>query len=457
VDDVTETRSEVCMNDRRRAPLETHAEEIRQAAARLPGRRADDAARDETFWAVVQRAFAVDRRIVNLNNGGLSSYSRDVMTTLRRELHRGNRSPAYALLKRREATVEAVRARLAQRIGADAEEVAITRNASESMTTLLLGLALGRGDEIVSTDHEHPRMLATLRQREQRDGVVHRTVVLPMPLREPEAVVDLLRRALTPRTRALFVSHVLFTTGQVLPIRAIADLGRAYGIPLIVDGAHALGQIPFRVDELGCDFYGATLHKWTMGPHGGVLFARRERIRELWPLLPPLPGLEADIRKFEGIGTHAATLHRALLDAFDVHDAIGLERLHARLQYLRNRWAEPIGGRVGAQLLTDLRPDTSSALGTVTIDGMTAPDLVSRLRRRHRIVVSPVVHAGLDAIRVTPAVYTQVSEIDALVDALDRVLSRHRRRRIPASPSGRHVVEPMSSDVTPPSAALHHH
>jgi selenocysteine lyase/cysteine desulfurase len=354
------------------------------------------------------------------------------MATLRRELRRGNRSPAHTLLKRREATVESVRTRLAERLGAEAEEVAITRNASESMATLLLGLDLRAGDEVVTTDHEHPRMLATLRQRVERDGIVLRTVTLPMPLADPGDVVDGVRRALTARTRAVFVSHVLFTTGQVLPVRAIADLTHARGVPLVVDGAHALGQIRFRVDALGCDFYGATLHKWTMGPHGGVLFARRERIREVWPLMPALPGLEADIRKFEAIGTHAATLHEALHDAFDLHDAIGLDGLRARLLYLRDRWAVPLGGRIGVRLLTDLRPETSSALATIALEGRTAPDLVARLRRRWRIVVSPVVHAGLDAIRITPAVYTRPSEVDAVVEAVDRLLTRRTRRRPPA-------------------------
>jgi isopenicillin-N epimerase len=239
--------------------------------------------------------------------------------------------------------------------------------------------------------------------------------------------VEAFRAGLTPRTRVLLVSHVLFTTGQVMPVRDVVALGRAHGVTVIVDGAHAVGQLPFRIPDLACDFYGSTLHKWTMGPHGtGLLFVRRDRIRDVWPLFAAPPERDGDIRKFEEIGTHASALHNALLAAFDVHDAVGVEHVRARLLYLRDRWVERVAAWPGVRLLTDLRPEVSCGLASVSIDGVPAADAVRALWRRRRILVVEMAHAGLNAIRVTPAVYTQVEEIDLFVDALERWLSRRR-------------------------------
>ena len=267
-------------------------------------------ARNEDLWIWVQQAFPVDRSVVNLNNGGVCPSPAVVMEAMKRRLDEANLLPAYYLWQVQEPGKESNRAGLASMFGCDAEEIAITRNASESLQIVQNGFDLKKGDEIVCTNQDYPRMIATWKQRERRDGIVLKQISIPVPCEDPAKVVAAYEAALTPRTRLMLVSHVINLTGQVLPVREVVALGRKRGIPVIVDGAHAFAQVACSRDELDCDFYGVSLHKWLYAPIGtGLLYVRRDRIKDVWPLTAAGPELDADIRKFEEIGTHPAANH----------------------------------------------------------------------------------------------------------------------------------------------------
>jgi selenocysteine lyase/cysteine desulfurase len=397
---------------------------LREAVGRLEGRSPEEAASDERLWHVVQAAFEVDRNIVNLNNGGVSPSPRLVQDALRRDLARGNEAPAYAMWSVLEPEVEIVRARLAALFGCDAEEVAITRNACESLETVLFGFDLKPGDEVVTTNQDYPRTLAALRQRERREGIVVRTISFPVP---PPSLEDLLARfraAITPRTRVLLVSHMTYLTGQIFPVAEICRMGREAGIEVVVDGAHALAQLPFRRDDLDCDYYGATLHKWVMAPHGtGFLYVRRAKIAGLWPLMAATSEIAADdIRKFEQIGTHPAAVHNAAREALAFHEVLGTARKSARLRYLRDRWARRLARHPRVRLLTDLSPEMSCGLGTFAIEGMAPSALAEALWDRARIFVVAFLHEEFTGIRVTPSFYTRVEDVDAFAEEVERIL-----------------------------------
>jgi len=397
---------------------------LREAVGRLEGRSPEEAASDERLWHVVQAAFEVDRNIVNLNNGGVSPSPRLVQDALRRDLARGNEAPAYAMWSVLEPEVELVRARLAALFGCDAEEVAITRNACESLETCLFGFDLKSGDEVVTTNQDYPRTLAALRQRAQRDGIVVRAISFPVPPSSPADLVARFRAALTPRTRVLLVSHMTYLTGQIFPVAEICRMGRDAGIEVVVDGAHALAQLPFRRDDLDCDYYGATLHKWVMAPHGtGFLYVRRSKIAGLWPLMAPPSDMRADdIRKFEQIGTHPAAGHNAAREALAFHEVLGTERKSARLRYLRDRWARRLARHPRVRLLTDLSPEMSCGLGTFAVEGMSPWVLADALWDRSRIFVVAFGHEEFAGVRVTPSFYTRVEDVDAFAEEVERIL-----------------------------------
>ncbi|HEX4935361.1 MAG TPA: aminotransferase class V-fold PLP-dependent enzyme, partial [Gemmatimonadaceae bacterium] len=296
---------------------------------------------DEAYWSEIQRAFDTDRTMINLNNGGCSPAPTHVLDQMIRDLRFSNELPVDHMWRVLEPRIESVRRDLAREFGCDPEEMAITRNASESNLTMILGTDLARGDEVIVTTQNYPRMLSGWAQREARDGVVVKRLRVPAPLPSDRYLVDRIAEAITPRTRAIEVMHVNNQTSYVSPVREVVALGNAHGIPVFVDGAHAFAHFPFTRDELGCDYYGTSLHKWLLAPIGtGFLYVRRERIPSLWPLMAGAEQrMRHDIRKYEEIGTHPAANHNAISVALAFHRAIGVERKAARLRFLRDRWA----------------------------------------------------------------------------------------------------------------------
>jgi selenocysteine lyase/cysteine desulfurase len=379
-------------------------------------------AADEDAWVEVQRAYTLDRSIVNLNNGGVCPAPFVVQEALRRYLEHAQEAPAYVMWRLQDASKETVRANLARLFGRDPEEIAITRNASESLENVQLGLRVERGDEVVTTDQDYPRMITTWQQRERRDGIVLKQIELPVPALDDDAVVRAFESAITPRTRVFHLCHVINLTGQILPVRRIVELARPRGIEVIVDGAHAFGHLDFDHASLGCDFYGTSLHKFLSGPIGtGMLFVRRERIPDVWPLMPAPEALDADVRKFEEIGTHPVGLRLAIAEAIAFHSGIGPARKAARLRFLRDRWARRVEGQTNVHLWTSLAPGRSSGVALVEIEGVEPTDLQAHLWSKHRIYTIGIEHARFRGIRVSPHVCTSVHEIDRFGDVLLKV------------------------------------
>ena len=298
---------------------------------------------DEDYWSVIQRAFDCDRTMINLNNGGVSPSPTVVLDQMMRDLRFSNELPVEHMWRTLEPRVESVRIGLAAQFGCDPEELAITRNASEANETMILGLDLKRGDEVIVSDQNYGRMLTTWDQRARRDGIVVKTIKFDVPPPSHQYVVDQFAAAITPRTRVIEVTHITNLTGQILPVRDIVTMARAKGIVVFVDGAHAFAHFPFDRDSLDCDYYGTSLHKWLLAPIGtGFLYVRRSQIHGLWPMMAAPAEMNANIRKYEEIGTHPAANHNAISVALTFHQAIGPDRKVARLRYLRDRWAVPL-------------------------------------------------------------------------------------------------------------------
>ena len=398
---------------------------LRGLARRVSGRALADVARDEDFWLQVQQAFTLDRTLINLNNGGVSPSPRVVQEAMRRYLDYSNTAPAYTMWQILEPEIEAVRRRLAASFGCDPEEMAITRNASEALETVQLGIPLERGDEVLTTTQDYPRMLTTWHQRERREGIVVREITFPVPPPSQDDLAERIARAITPKTKVIHVCHITNLTGQIFPIRQIVQHARARGIEVIVDGAHAYAHFPFTRDDLDCDYYGTSLHKWLLAPHGtGFLYVRKAKIAAVWPLMAAPPEMNANIRKFEEIGTHPAANHNAIAEALSFHDGIGAERKAARLRYLFQRWARRLERLPRVRILTPYDPAQSCGLASMAIDGMDPNKLVTYLWDTHRIIVTPIVHKEFSCVRVTPNVYTAVAEIDRFGDVMEDVLRK---------------------------------
>jgi selenocysteine lyase/cysteine desulfurase len=379
-------------------------------------------AADEDFWFQIQTAFDVDRSLINLNNGTVSPSPRIVEQALRRYLDFINLTAAQnmGIL---EGQVETIRRRLAANFGCATEEMAITRNTSESLEICQFGLELKRGDEVLTTDQDYPRMLTTWRQRERRDGIVLKTISFPVPPRDLDDLYDRFEKAVTPRTRVIHFSHVTFYTGQIFPVKKVCQMARSRGIETIVDGAHAFAHLPYQVTDLDCDYYGTSLHKWLCAPHGtGFLYVRKEKIPSLWPLMAAPEEMRNNIRKFEEIGTHPVAIHNAISEALTFHEGIGIERKGARMRFLKNRWARRLAEHPRVKILTSFDPQQSGGLGFFSVEGLDHGKLGTFLWEKHRIIVTPITHHDFNGIRITPNVYTTLEEIETFCSAVEGAL-----------------------------------
>jgi isopenicillin-N epimerase len=396
---------------------------VSAATSALADRPAADVAADEGYWREIQQAFTLDRTIINLNNGYTCPSPRVVHEALKRYLDMSNQAPIYYMWNLLEPNIEQVRRTLAAEAGCDAEELAITRNASEGLQICQLGIDLHAGDEVVTTNQDYGRMLDTWDQRARRDGIVVHKISFPVPSENLGELAGRLERAITPRTKVLHFCHVTNLTGQIFPVQQLSRMARSRGIQTIVDGAHAFAHFPFKLRDLECDYYATSLHKWMLAPVGtGCLYVRRENIEKLWPLTPAPVAKTKDIRKFEEVGTHPAANHNAIAEALAFHQAIGIERKSARLQYLKNRWARRLEPQHGVRILTSFDPSQSWGLANVSLEGMDPSKVYDHLWSRYRIIIAPIKHAEYQGLRVTPNIYTTLDEIDTFSSAIEGLL-----------------------------------
>ena len=389
----------------------------------------EDLARDEDFWLPVQQAFTQDRSYINLNNGGVSPAPRVVQEAMRRRLEEANSLPtSYALWQLQHPRYEEVRQRMALQWGVDPEELALTRNSSESLQICQQGIDLKSGDEVLTTTVDYPRMITTFKQMERRIGIRLVQIKLPIPCEDPSQVVRLFEGAITDRTRMILMCHIVNITGQILPVKDVVAMARTRngGIPVVIDGAHALAHFDYKISDLGCDYYGVSLHKWLAAPHGtGLLYVRRDKIKNLWPLMAADSKQDDNIRKFEEIGTHPEANPLGVAEALTFHQAIGGKRKEARLRYLRDSWAKPLleAGKGKVRLHTSLKPEFSCGIGTIQIEGVDTAKLQAWLWEKFAIMTTGIKHDEFEGLRVTASVYTTMEEIGRFVDAMKKAIA----------------------------------
>ncbi len=403
--------------------------EIQAAAKTVAHLTPEQAAMDEDYWSTIQNAFTVTRGIINLNNGGVSPSPRIVTEALVRYIWQQEDATAYTMWQILEPQSETIRTGLAELFGCDREEIAITRNASESLETLLLGLDLKSGDEVLTTTQDYGRMLTTIRQREQREGIRLNLIKIPIPPKNIDEITAAFQRAMTPRTRLIQIAHQVNITGQITPVKAVCEMARAHGVETIVDGAHSFAQFDFKQKDLDCDYFGTSLHKWLYAPKGtGLLYVKRDKIPKVWPLFAAEEKQKSDIRKFEEIGTHSAAPKLAIGEALLFHNGIGGKRKEARLRYLSRYWMDQLKSIPKVRFNTSFDPAQMCAIANVQIEGLEQGKIGSYLFSQHHIFTTPIVHEEFQGLRITPNLYTTLLELDRFCE----VMARIARQGLPA-------------------------
>jgi selenocysteine lyase/cysteine desulfurase len=399
--------------------------QVHAAVRRVDNLEPEQVAADEDFWLEIQRSFSVTRGIINLNNGGVSPSPRIVTDALVRYTWEQEDATAYTMWQILEPQSETIRAGLAEMFGCDREEIAITRNASESLEILLSGMNLKSGDEILTTTQDYPRMLTTLRQREVREGLLLKLIQVPIAPKNLDAIVDAFEKGITGKTRLILISHVINITGQITPVRAVCEMARSKGIEVIVDGAHSFGHFAFQQKDLGCDYFGTSLHKWLYAPKGtGLLFVKKEKIEQIWPLMAADKKQAADIRKYEEIGTHSAAPKLAIGEALLFSNGIGAKRKEARLRFLSRYWMNKLKDLPKVRFHTSFDANQSCGIANIEIEGIDPAAIGGYLMDKHKIFTTPIVHDEFKGIRITPNLYTTLGELDRFAEVMEAIVKK---------------------------------
>lgn len=384
---------------------------------------------EDDFWRQIRAAFAASPTLINLNNGGVCPAPRAALDALDYYNRMCNEAPSYYMWRILDQDREPLRRGLADLAGADPEEVALNRNATEALNTIIFGLNLKSGDEVVLSHFDYPNMMNAWKQREKRDGIRLNWVDLRLPSEDEDYLVNAYVSRFTPRTRLVHLTHVINWCGQILPVRRIADAAHARGIEVIVDGAHSFALLDYRIPDLGCDYFGTSLHKWLCAPFGnGMLWIRRNKIANVWALLSNDKPDGDNIRKFESLGTRSFPAEMATGYSLDLHNLIGTARKQQRLHHLKNYWMERVRDVPGIRFYTSTDPRWGCAIGVFGIEGLSGNDISEALFQDHKIHTVAIVWQNLDGVRVTPNVYTMESDLDRLVQGIRRIAQQREKR-----------------------------
>lgn len=393
---------------------------LEAALRNAEGVAATDLASEEDFWYYIQQSFTVSPSIINLNNGGVSPAPKTVQDAMKRYYDYCNEAPSYYMWRVLDQGREPLRRNLARVAGCSPEEIAINRNSSEGLETVIYGLSLKAGDEVVATLQDYPNMINAYKQRELRDGIKVKWINLELPSEDENYLVNQYVQAFTAKTKVVHITHIINWMGQIMPIKKIAQEAHKRGIEVVVDGAHSFAHFDFKIPDLDADYFATSLHKWMYAPIGsGMLYVRKEKIKSIYPLFATSDNpLKDDIRKFEALGTRPMYIEQAIGKAIEFHEMIGIERKQKRLHYLKNYWFDRVKDIPKVKLHTSFSPDWGCAIGNVSVDGKTPAELDAYLMEKYKIHTVSISWENIKSLRVTPNVYTTTENLDVLIDAI---------------------------------------
>ncbi|HEY5691604.1 MAG TPA: aminotransferase class V-fold PLP-dependent enzyme [Cyclobacteriaceae bacterium] len=404
--------------------IKATANRVAESLAELNTFSPADAVFEDELWARMAQAYTVSPNILNLNNGGVSPQPKVVQDAVDRYYHLSNEAPSYYMWRILDKGREPVRGKLADLAGVVPETIAIQRNTTEALATVTWGIDLEAGDEIVMTKQDYPNMIHAWKQRELRHGIKINWINLELPIENDETFIKSFVDATTSKTKIWHLTHIINWTGQIMPVSKLCAEARKRGLTTIVDAAHTFAHLDYQITDFNCDYLGTSLHKWLCAPFGtGMLYIKKENIEKTWPIFPIDKPLSRDIHKFEALGTRSFAPEMAIGQAVDFHHAIGRKRKQERLHYLKRYWCEAVSTNPRVKIHVSMNPAYSCAIGTFSIDGMDVADTANKLMNDYQIHTVGIKWENINAVRVTPHVYTTTKDLDRFIDAVLKMAS----------------------------------
>jgi selenocysteine lyase/cysteine desulfurase len=368
---------------------------------------------DEVFWQKISEAFAPSDQFINLENGYFSPMPTSIQAAWLSHIAHINQNHTLYMRRDQFRDREKIRTLLADLAGVSAQEIALLRNTTEAMDILIAGTELKKGDQIIVCDQDYPNMVEAIGMRAQREGIEVKVISLP---KHEAQVIEAYQKAIGPKTKAMLITHVINLTGQILPVKQLCEIGKKAGIEVWVDGAHAFAHLDFKISDLDCDYYATSLHKWLCAPLGsGMLYVKKEKINSIWPLFGDATTDKNDIRKFERNGTQPCSNHLAIEEAILFHKTLGSKLKYERLRYLCRYWTEKVSSFAHLNFNS---PTFDCAIANVAHKRLSPTQLSEYLYEKHKIFTVAIETPAVKGVRITPHLYTKLSDLDRLVEAL---------------------------------------
>jgi len=397
-------------------------ESLAQMVNRVSSVPSTELAGDEDFWASIRKGYRLKPDYINLENGYYCFLPEQVLEKFIEHVREVNYQGSYYMRTVRHENNKSIAAKLAAIADCSPEELIITRNTTESLDMIIGGLDWKTGDEAVLAEQDYGAMRNMFKQVSKRYGVINRVLSIPNHPRSDEEIVNLYASAITDKTKLLMICHMINITGQILPVRKICDMAHEKGVQVMVDGAHSFAHFKFSIQDLDCDYFGSSLHKWLSAPLGsGILYVKKENINKVWPLIAPGEKEPDDISRLNHIGTHPVHTDLAISDAIDFYNIIGAERKEARLRFIQNYWTSKVRDLPHILVNTPADPSRSCGIANAGIKGMKPSEMAEILHKKYNIYTVGIDGAGVHGCRITPNVYTTTEELDLLVNALSEL------------------------------------
>ena len=379
----------------------------------------NELAGNEDFWKQIRASYKLKPDYINLENGFYCFVPEDTLTHFIEHVREVNYQGSYYMRNYQKENKKKVVAKLAEMAGCSPDELIITRNATESLDTVIGGVHWKKGDEAVMANQDYGAMINMFKLVKKRYGVKLNFIDVPLHPKNDEEIVAAYEAAITRKTKLLMVCHMVNITGHILPIAKICDMAHAKGVEVMVDGAHAFGHFNFSIQDLRCDYYGTSLHKWLSAPLGaGFLYIKKQNIPKIWPMFGPGEKEEYDITALNHTGTHPCHTDLAIANAINYHNAIGSDRKEARLRYIQNYWTDKVRDLDHVILNTPKERHRSCAIANVGIKGLKPKEMAKMLFDKYKIWTVAIDGVGVHGCRISPNVYTTTQALDVLVDAI---------------------------------------
>jgi selenocysteine lyase/cysteine desulfurase len=374
---------------------------------------------DEEIWDLVRSQYELHPDFINLESGYYNIIPKPTMEKHLTHIKRVNLEGSYYMRNNRFDDKRSITEALANQFGCDASSLIITRNTTESLDLVIGGFPWKEGDHAIHAVQDYGAMQDMFSQIQTRHGVKVTKVSVPNHPENDEEIVALYEAQIKPETKMIMVCHMINITGHILPIKKICDMAHRHGVEVLVDGAHCIGHFDFKIDDLNCDYYGSSLHKWLATPLGaGLLYIKKDHISKIWPLLADHEKDLQNIRRLSHTGTHPVATDLAINDAIEYLNWIGIDRKEKRMRFLKTYWQTALKEVPNILINTPFELKRSCGIGNVGLTNMSPAELANTLFEKYQIFTVAIDYANVRGCRISPNIFTTTQELDSFIDAM---------------------------------------